>query len=411
MIHLLLLGLLGQSLLCQAIKVTAPEKLWVTQDQKNVRLLCKSDVKIRGCSFQTPYGKIYSDLSDGVFAENRRLQHISEQEGLDCGINIENINEKDAGDWTCIMSLRVDGESVTESGKVTLAFAQAPRSIALDPPFNVAQVNLTEGNKTDIKCIATYARAKPTFKWMLDGDDYNVEGKIQDMAVKIGDKDDVYNYQQTLTYEPLLSHNNKSLKCVVQHIGLENERVAMVQIIVPKPEEIEESSLSPGATVGIVIAVLILLSIVTTVFLIWRIKTSKEKDDEEAGTDAEKIALDGGMEQEEYEEDEKKAAAKQVEITKQQIAASKEDVADSKEKAEPTLIQKKEDAAAPAPTPAPAPAAAAPAPAKAPEAKPEELAKEEPKLESEADKGEKEKEKVEDDSKAETKEEKGADAS
>lgn len=197
----------------------------------------------------------------------------------------------------------------------------------------------------------------------------------------------------------------------MQHIGLENERVAMVQIIVPKPEEIEESSLSPGATVGIVIAVLILLSIVTTVFLIWRIKTSKEKDDEEAGTDAEKIALDGGMEQEEYEEDEKKAAAKQVEITKQQIAASKEDVADSKEKAEPTLIQKKEDAAAPAPTPAPAPAAAAPAPAKAPEAKPEELAKEEPKLESEADKGEKEKEKVEDESKAETKEEKGADAS
>jgi nitrogen fixation-related uncharacterized protein len=193
-------------------------------------------------------------------------------------------------------------------------------------------------------------------------------------------------------------------------VGLENEVIAKVKLIVPKPEEIEDASLSPGATVGIVIAVLILLSIVTTVFLIWRIKTSKEKDDEEAGTDAEKIALDGGMEQEEYEEDELKkvaAKAKDIQETKDKIAASKENVAAETPAApEPTLIEKKEVAAA-------APAVAEEV--KKPEEKVEEPAKpakEEPKVEAVVDdKGEKEKEKVEDESKAETKEEKGADAS
>lgn len=427
MVHIVLLALLGQSLLCSAIKVTAPDLMYVRQDQKNVRLLCKSDEKIRGCSFQTPYGKIYSDLSDGIYADHKRLQHITEEQGMDCGISILQINEKDAGDWECIMSLRVDGESVTESGKITLAFAKAPSTVALEPPFDEENVTISEGNKTDVKCIAKHAKAKPTFKWFLGGEDYNVEGKIQDFELKIDEPNaepDVFHYQQVLTYEPELGHNGKKLKCVVQHIGLEDERFAEALIIVPKPEEIEESSLSPGATVGIVIAVLILLSIVTTVFLIWRIKTSKEKDDEEVGTDAEKIALDGGMEQEEYEEDEKKAAAKQglQEISKQKIAGSKEDVAS--EKAEPTLIQKKEEAAASAPSPAPAPApapATAPTPAPAPvtpapqvkasEEKAEEPAKEEPKMESEADKGEKEKEKVEDESKPETKEDKGTDAS
>jgi len=409
MLFVVLLSVLVQSLTISAIEVTPPAKQWVVQDQKNVRLICKSDVKIRGCSFQTPYGTILSDVSDGVKFESRRLEHVTEEEGMDCGVSIASIEAKDAGEWKCIMSLRVDGESVSESGTVEVAFAKAPSSVVLDAPFNVASVNLTEGNKTDVKCVATNARAKPTFKWMIGDDDLEVEGKTKDAEDMI-DETGISNFSQTLSYDPELSHNEKELKCAVQHMGLENEVIAKVKLIVPKPEEIEDASLSPGATVGIVIAVLILLSIVTTVFLIWRIKTSKEKDDEEAGTDAEKIALDGGMEQEEYEEDELKkvaAKAKDIQETKEKIAASKENVAAETPAApEPTLIEKKEVAAA-------APAVAEEV--KKPEEKVEEPAKpakEEPKVEAVVDdKGEKEKEKVEEASKEETKEKKDNDAS
>lgn len=386
MLVFLLLTVLIQSWTVQAIEVTSPEKQWVIQDQKDVRLICKSDVKIRGCSFQTPYGTILNDLSDDVFFENKRLQHITENEGMDCGVRIDLIDEKDAGTWKCIMSLRVDGESVSAEGKAEVAFAKAPSSVVLLPPFDVPSVNLTEGNNTDVTCVATNARAKPTFKWKMGDEDLEVGGKTKDTEDMI-DETGISNFSQVLSYEPELSHNEMELKCVVQHMGLKNERIAKVKLIVPKPEEIEDASLSPGATVGIVIAVLILLSIVTTVFLIWRIKTSKEKDDEEAGTDAEKIALDGGMEQEEYEEDELKkvAAQKQVAEAKVAIAASKEDV--TAENPEPTLIMKKEEAAAAAPAPA------APEVEKKAEEKVEEPAKEEPKVESESDKGEKEKEK------------------
>jgi len=99
-----------------------------------------------------------------------------------------------------------------------------------------------------------------------------------------------------------------------------------------------------------------------------------EKNDKEAGTDAEKIALDDGMERKDL---------KKVEALKQGLQeASKEDVAANPE---PTLIEKKEMAAA-------APGLAATVKVKKPEEKVEEPAKEEPKEEEVVDdKGEKEK--------------------
>merc|ERR1711913_66765 len=172
-------------------------------------------------------------------------------------------------------------------------------------------------------------------------------GKDSEVLV---DADGLSTYTQTLKYTPKKEH--KTLWCQVQHPSLNHPIEASVELVFVEPEP-EPSKLGPGATVSIIMGVLIALSVITILFIFYRTKvTGGMKDDDEEGADGEKIPLESaGVEEdsteksnsEKAEKAEEKVVASTVNEVKEEPKNEVEEAKEDKGEKEKQVEEKKEE--------------------------------------------------------------------
>lgn len=208
----ILLNLLGLS---YCFTVTPPENQWAVVGQ-NLTIQCKSTEPITSCTWTTPYDSTYT-LTHGLKTEGGRIEYFARDNNLVCGLAISDVREKDAGLWECNVGVANKESEVTYTkARATVTMATKPDSISLDKPFDQGTANVSDEWKEEhVKCIVKNANPKPEFSWFIGDEELTDYKIIEEMA------EDKTSYSQTLTYSPLASHANKTLRCVVEHVGLD----------------------------------------------------------------------------------------------------------------------------------------------------------------------------------------------
>jgi len=272
-----------------ALELTPPSNQWVRPGQNNVTLVCKTTEKVRSCSWTTPYGKSYP-LEAGLVAEAGRLAHYveGEQKDFECGVLITQFETRDSGRWKCNVGVVENSEVTTATGLANISVATAPKAVMLDQPFNNEHANVSKGKTYEVKCIATEARPAPKFLWKLD--DELLEGKTMDEEVFV-DPTGISTFAQTLYYKPEYHQDNKTLRCVINHVALtEDDSIGVVILLDEAPiVEPQTMALGAGGTAGIVIAVVIILVVIVILLIIVaRSKKSNQQKKIEEQLDEEK---------------------------------------------------------------------------------------------------------------------------
>jgi hypothetical protein len=344
--------------------VTPGPTQFVTQQQADVNLICSATGDVESCSWNAPDGTPYTIPRKGLTADGGRLRYY-EGTASECGIVISSIKDSDKGDWTCSVSIVQDGEVMTETAVAQLDFAIPPSSLILTmDAYDGSKANVSAGEEVSVSCVADKAKAEPTFSWYVDvvgsavnpdaGDDfvqavdttteeYESAGKTENQEIIEG-KQGLSTYTQKLTYTPAKEH--QKLWCKVRHPSLLEPLEVGVELVFVEHEP-EPTRLGPGATVSIIIAVLIALSIITILFIFYRTKMTGRKDDDEEGADGEKIPLESGKTEEESEEkSEEKAVVQEVNEVKEEPKKEVEEEAKDKGEENEKVVEeeKKEEA-------------------------------------------------------------------
>jgi hypothetical protein len=234
------------------LTITPPKEQWVRVGQE-MSLVCGSSEPVKTCTWSTPYNKTYT-LSEGLQTEGGRLKYHSEKSGSDCGITITKIEASDGGIWKCdvgvvqvseiiknykrftnslISFFFQNSELTTESGKVKVSFAKKPESVKLAEPFHKSSANVSVDKKNLVRCVVSKAEPKPIVSWYI-GDQQLVDYKTED------DESNDGSFIQTLEYIPDIDHANKTLKCVVEHIGFDEEEKKESGFLVSLGQIVEE---------------------------------------------------------------------------------------------------------------------------------------------------------------------------
>jgi len=212
-----------------AFTILPPKNGWAKIGSTQ-ELICKADgtnKPIKTCSWDTPYGKNYP-LEDGLKAESGRLEYTFERNAeMECGIKITKVEAMDDGEWECNIGI-VDetGEIKTSKGKSSLSIAQKPQKPALMEPFDGDFINVTS-EAVQVQCLVENAMPAPIFVWKIDDE-------VMENAVTSDDLQNDFNttWIQTLTYQPMPEHHNRTLACQVSHPGFEEGDVTRADTIV-----------------------------------------------------------------------------------------------------------------------------------------------------------------------------------
>ena len=130
-------------------------------------LICSADVTPRFCTFTDPQGTVFN-LGKGANYENGRITyHVNGD--LDCGVRINNMEEKDNGEWKCT----VTSESYEQGdAPVGVTVAVAPQEVFLRVDGDRVQgdeVQASLAPETDsvemsVDCVATQVNKCSFFK-------------------------------------------------------------------------------------------------------------------------------------------------------------------------------------------------------------------------------------------------------
>lgn len=130
----------------------------------------------------------------------------------ECGIHVSHAVVKDNGQWTYIAG--------TASGTFTVIVGVPPESVAFDVPYNLGSADFvlnatTQNQSVDVTCIAKNVNPLPDVVWKMD-DAEEVDTSLTSRKV-FGEAYDLSTVEDTLTYHPKPSHDNKILRCVYYH--------------------------------------------------------------------------------------------------------------------------------------------------------------------------------------------------
>lgn len=215
------------------IHVQPPENTWARLN-KSTTLKCKSSDPINTCTWITPTGSIHT-LNRGQQAEEGRLKYNSDGEEDECGILIGAVEEKDMGAWTCVLGISLDETEVKSvSGKANVKLATKPSAVRLSTPFESAPFKEV---KQDVTCIVNNAQPKPVFTWYV-GDEL-VDYPVTDSET---DEGGVKSWVQTMEYSPRKSHANQTLRCVVEHVGLDDVDSKEAVVVLSFTEDFAEAA-------------------------------------------------------------------------------------------------------------------------------------------------------------------------
>jgi len=277
--NLAILSFFG-AVLC--LDLVPPPNIWVREGQTNVTLLCKASEKIRSCSWSTPYGAQYP-LQPDLIAEGGRLMHYAMDKDLECGILITSTEARDSGRWKCNVGVVENSEVKTASGVSNITIATPPSDVYIEKPFNQLNSNFSHGGNNLVKCTAKNSRPAPSFVWTVD--EVTLDHKTENMF----DEESAI-FTQILHFVPTLEHANKTLRCTVQHPGLEKEISASTGVRLSGEARVSMTGALTWELEGIIITVLALLLVAGMVFIIRKKCSSQSEDlkkpmDEEKGTD------------------------------------------------------------------------------------------------------------------------------
>ena len=134
-----------------------------------------------------------------------------------------------------------------------------------------------------VKCTAKNSRPAPSFVWTVD--EVALDHKTENMF----DEESAI-FTQILHFVPSLEHANKTLRCTVQHPGLEKEISASTEVKLSGEAPVSMMGALTWELEGIIITVLALLFIAGMVFIIRKKCASKSEDlkkpvDEEKGAE------------------------------------------------------------------------------------------------------------------------------
>lgn len=215
------------------IHVQPPENTWARLN-KSTTLKCKSSDPIQTCTWMTPTGSIHT-LNRGQQAEGGRLKYNSDGEEDECGILIGAVEEKDVGAWTCVLGISLDETEVKSvSGKANVKLATKPSAVRLSTPFESAPFKEV---KQDVACVVNNAQPKPVFTWYV-GDEL-VDYPVTDSET---DEGGVKSWVQTMEYSPRKSHANQTLRCVVEHVGLDDVDTKEAVVVLSFTEDFAEAA-------------------------------------------------------------------------------------------------------------------------------------------------------------------------
>ena len=215
------------------IHVQPPENTWARLN-KSTTLKCKSSDPIQTCTWMTPTGSIHT-LNRGQQAEEGRLKYNSDGEEDECGILIDAVEEKDVGAWTCVLGISLDETEVKSvSGKANVKLATRPSAVRLSTPFESAPFKEV---KQDVACVVNNAQPKPVFTWYV-GDEL-VDYPVTDSET---DEGGVKSWVQTMEYSPRKSHANQTLRCVVEHVGLDDVDTKEAVVVLSFTEDFAEAA-------------------------------------------------------------------------------------------------------------------------------------------------------------------------
>jgi hypothetical protein len=307
------------------LSVTPPENQWAMLGKEST-LLCKSSEPLQTCTWIAPSTTRYT-LKKGQQAESGRIRQFGEVD-VDCGLRIERVEEKDAGKWTCSVDAYLGGNVVSVDGKADLGLATMPGTVSLST-FDDAAIE----KQMTFVCLIPNATPEPVVEWYVGQEEltgYKTEGKMDGM-----------DFKQTLIYSPKTAHANQTLRCVVDHVGLENKREAshvlkFTQEVAEAAEQAvaeDEAALDPVPYIVACCTFMVAVGIIS--FLIFAIRSRRlnaaaaaSKSDEEAPVfveeDDKKSTSSKGEEEEKKDEEKTTEESKE----KKEEGASKTKIAE-----------------------------------------------------------------------------------
>jgi len=177
-------------------------------------LSCTTESEIVFCTFMDPSGKSLNMLPSLNY-EDGRISFLGTDPKTQCGVKINNVQEKDNGEWMCSITATTSGGTAKKGTQTaTVTVVKPPTSVRIDgEPSGSMELTLPTSNPKEIRCVAEGGRPAPKFSWMLGDKPYN--GKVVDEEGA-----------QVLTYIGKPEDNAKTLTCVVEHKGYKEESIA-----------------------------------------------------------------------------------------------------------------------------------------------------------------------------------------
>lgn len=262
--------------------VTPPANQWV-RSGREARLVCSSTRTIYSCAWTTPTGDSYT-LEEGHVADGGRIKYVSDND-KECGIVVEDVSEADSGKWKCTVNVLFDGsEIVSRSGVANISIASTPDSVWLAGPFGSGAANVTFGRTKPVHCMVSNATPAPAFTWYI-GDE-----ELTGYKTELAETDDGM-WTQTLSYSPNAAHANRSLRCVVGHVGLDDMAEAAVLLRFTDGLHATEAEIDQALIVTILVPVLVvcLFGVLFAILVVWCCNKRKMHK----GEDVEKVVSEG----------------------------------------------------------------------------------------------------------------------
>jgi len=207
----------------EAVKITSiNHQDFEGKKGESAKLICAINVPQKICVFNSPSGAPYGVIEGAKYEKDRIIQHQSDNPN-ECGIEIQRIEEKDNGEWTCTLTGLgpEDGNLASATGKMRVVVANPPTDLYLEKEgervTDRVQMNLDSGKQTTVNCVTSGARPTPKFIWYIGNDKLNANTEVieEDGLVK-----------SSLEYNADPIHNGQQLKCEIEHMGYTTQALA-----------------------------------------------------------------------------------------------------------------------------------------------------------------------------------------
>jgi len=156
------------------------------------------------------------DIHEDIYPGLRKPKDIQSNQ---CGIVLENAVLDDHGEWTCKV-LTNDGLLVASKNVTILVKLDQGKISPVD-------IRANENEEIQIECSVQGARPAVQLRWLFNEEDITDHSKVEDTEVTT---DGIYMSVSTLKRSFSSTDNGKELKCVIDHVALEEPEIIAVPV-------------------------------------------------------------------------------------------------------------------------------------------------------------------------------------